>query len=356
MEIAERVYAVLRGEMPDRVPQLIYSNHLPRGSFERRMRSMGLGLDVRCRVYRTYTPNVKTETGTVGDYIYTVYSTPLGKVYSKRRINLKFQFPGGTWVVEHPVKKLEDIQVVKFIVDDTVYEPYYEVYNQIEEDLGGDGVITCGADYTPLMKVIIGFMGFRNFALMYRRNPEAVEELIETLDRKYIEMYKVIARSPARIVRIGDNIDGVMISPSLFERYCLPYYNKYAETLKEAGKIVISHMDGRLRNLKDLIAKTRLDAVEAFTPPPMGDLPVKEARETWKDKVIWMNFPEEVFLRPAEQIRDYTLKLLKEMTPGTGYIVSITEDVPPEHFRKGVETLTETLQRYGVLPLDPKLL
>jgi len=353
MEVAERVCQVLKGEMPDRIPWLIYSNHLPRGAFERRMREMGLGLDVRCSVYKVYTPNIKVETRTIGDYVYTIYRTPVGEVYSKRRTGLTFQFLGqGSWTVEHLLKKPEDFEIVKAIVDDMVYEPDYEAYTQLEEDLEGDGIVTVGADYTPLMKVIIGYMGFTAFAILYRRNLEAVEELMESIDRKYLEMYESIAGSPAKIVRVGDNIDGAMISPTLFERYCLPYYNKYANILKNAGKVVISHMDGRLKTLKDLIGKSDLDAIEAFTPPPMGNLPVKEAKEAWKDKVIWMNFPEEVFLRTAEEIRDYTLNLLREMSPGSGYIMGITEDINPLHFRKGIETVTETLHRYGSLPLD----
>jgi len=253
--------------------------------------------------------------------------------------------------VEHLIKNEEDIRIVKYMVEDTVYEPCYEDYLQLKDSLEGDGVITVGADYTPLMKTITGFMGFKNFAIMYRRNAEAIEELLEVLDRKNEEMYKIIAESPARIIRIGDNIDGVMISPTLFEKHCLPYYNKYAQILNKSGKITISHMDGRLKTLKDLIAKTKLDAIEAFTPPPMGNLPIREAKEAWKDKVIWINYPEEVFLRTTEQIRTYTLGLLEEMAPGTGYIVGITEDIHPEHLKRGLQTLTETLYEHGKLPI-----
>jgi len=353
MNVAERVWKVLKGDMPDRIPWLIYSNHLPRGSFERRMRDMGLGLDVRCGVYKVYTPTVDAETRTVGDYVYTTYRTPLGKVHSKRRTGLSFQFKGqGSWTVEYPVKNLEDLEVMKFIVKDMVYEPEYEAYLQTEDELEGDGIITVGADYTPLMKAIIGFMGFQTFAIMYRRHLEAVENLMDSLDKKYLEMYRIIAKSPAKIVRVGDNIDGAMISPSLFEKYCLPYYNKYADILKNASKVVISHMDGRLKSLKDLIAKTDLDAIEAFTPPPMGDLPVREAKESWRDKVVWINFPEEVFLRTAKEIKEYTLKLLEDMAPGLGYIVSITEDIHPAHFKKGIAAVTKTLHRNGRLLID----
>lgn len=355
MDVRDRVKAVLRGDMPDRVPWLIYSNHLPRGSFERRMREMGLGLDVRCTVYRAFMPNVKVESRTIGDYLYTVYRTPVGELSSRIRVGMKFQLPGGSWTVEHPVKSAKDVEVLKFMIEDTVYEPDYDNYRQIEEELEGDGIITVWADYTPLMKIIVGYMGYRNFSVIYHKNSEVIDELVTTIDRSYFNMYKILAESPAEIVRIGDNIDSVLICRNLFEKYCLPYYNKYAELLKERSKVVISHLDGRLKVLKDLIAKTKLDAIEAFTPPPMGDLPVREAKEAWKDKVVWANFPEEIFLRRSDEIRDFTLKLLEEVAPGDRFILGITEDIHPDSLKKGISIVTEVIHKYGALPIRPPL-
>lgn len=352
MNVSERVNAVLNGKMPDVVPMLIYSNHLPRGEFERNMRNMGLGLDVRCSVYRVYMPNVKVEERRAGNYLYTTYITPRGKLSMVTRVNLRFQLPGGSWIVEHPVKNLDDIDALKFTIKDTVYEANYEEYIQLKRDLGGDGIVTVGSDYTPLMKIILRYMGFKNFTIMFRKRPDVIDDLISVIDEKYAEMYRVIADSPAEIVRIGDNIDGVMISPNLFEKYCLPFYNKYCKILKSKGKKAISHMDGRLRTLKDLISKTELDAIEAFTPPPGGDLPLKEARESWKDKIIWMNFPEAVLLESPERIRDYTISLLREAAPGDRLIISITEDIHPDYLKTGLKALVETVYEYGRLPIE----
>ncbi len=352
MDVRERVHAVLEGEMPDRLPLLIYSNHLPRGSFERRMRNMGLGIDVRCTVYRSHTPNVRTETRTVGDYTDTEIITPVGKLHSKRRINLKFQLTGGSWIVRHPVATIDDLEIMEFVIQDTVFEPQYDDYLHLQAELEGDGVVTAGGPYTPLMRMMIDFMGFRNFAFSYKRDPKAIERTMDILDKKYLELYRIIAESPAEIVRIGDNIDEVIVPARLFERYCLPYYNKYARILKRAGKKTISHMDGRLRSLKELIGATELDAIEAFTPPPTGNLPISEAREAWKPKALWLNFPETVFLLSADEIRRYTLGLLREMGEGAGYIISITEDIEPSHYRKALETLTTTLHDHGKLPLS----
>ena len=40
-------------------------------------------------------------------------------------------------------------------------------------------------------------------------------------------------------------------------------------------------MDGRLARLRQEIGATALDFVEGFTPPPLGDLELEEARAAW---------------------------------------------------------------------------
>lgn len=352
MNVRERVEAVLDGDMPDRIPQLIYSNFLPRGSFERKLRNMGIGLDVHCSVHRTESPNVRQESRTEGDYEIVDIITPVGNLRSRRRINMTFQNPGGSWRVEHPVKAVEDLEVLNFVIEDATYQPDHDNYTRLHSELGGDGVVTVGASRTPLMHLIVYYLGYRTFSMMLHRHREALDETLAIIDRSFTEICRIVAESPAEIVWIPDNIDEVLMPPPLFEGYCLPYYERYTAILQRAGKKVISHMDGRLRSLKGLVGRTKLDAIEAFTPPPMGNLPISEAREAWPGKVLWLNFPQVVFLGTRMRIREFTLHLLREMGDGSGFIVGMTEDIHPDHYRKGMEALTSTLHRNGRLPLD----
>ena len=351
MNVRERVEAVMEGDMPDRIPQLIYSNSLPRGSFERKLRNMEIGLDVRCAVHTSESPNVERRSRTEGEYRITDIITPVGTLREKRRMNLTFQNPGGSWRVEHPVKGVEDLEVLNYIFEDTTYQPDYDNYTRLKSELEGDGVVTVVTTYSPLMNLIVHQLGYRTFSVMLKRHPEALEESIDIVDKSFTEIFRIAGESPAEIVRIGENIDEVLMPAHLFEKYCLPYYEKYSTILHKGGKKVTTHMDGRLKTLKDLIGGTKFDAIEAFTPPPMGNLPISEAKEAWPGKVLWLNFPQVIFLEPREKIRSYTLELLEEMGDGSGYIVGMTEDIHPDHYHKGMETLTSTLYENGRLPL-----
>ena len=76
---------------------------------------------------------------------------------------------------------------------------------------------------------------------------------------------------------------------------------------------------------KDLIAQTGIDVIEAFTPPPIGDLSVAEARKAWGEKtIIWVNFPETVFLYGDEATKQYTTDLLRS-DPSGALVIGMTE-------------------------------
>ena len=357
MNIEDRVLEALSWGTPDLVPWVPKANHVPRDpSILNRLRKLGMGLAVNVKVFSVRTPNVSVEQSMSEEYLVTTFSTPLGKASQMTRINLPTE--GGErdlpWITEHLIKEDKDYEIVKFIVEDQVFESDYDEAVSKIEDLDGSGIVYTNVGYTPLMQLIVNFMGFQKFAFEFYRNREKIEELISTIGEKLEECSRVVAESPVKIVSIGDNIDGVLVSPKLFSEYCIPYYRKYSEILHSRGKLTMSHMDGRLRTLKALMPKTGLDVIEAFTPPPIGDLTVKEARNAWeKNLALWVNIPESIFYNGPEEIEKFIRSLLKEASPGDGIVLGITETVPPSRRDTVLELITKTVNRYGKYPISP---
>ena len=139
-------------------------------------------------------------------------------------------------------------------------------------------------------------------------------------------MYEIAARSPADVIWCGDNIDGVLVNPRLFERYFMPEYEKMAKPIHGQGKLFASHMDGRVNVLKDLIAQTQMDIIEGLHPPPMVYLPIGEALSLWKDKVIWVGFPGSIYILGPEATKKHTLELLREVVPGDRLTIAMSTE------------------------------
>ena len=79
------------------------------------------------------------------------------------------------------------------------------------------------------------------------------------------------------------------------------------------ARLALDRADGLLEfeSLREAISRTEIDVVEAFMPPPMGDVGVAEAKAAWPDKVIWANFPGSVFMLEPDEIGDFTVRLCR---------------------------------------------
>jgi len=272
------------------------------------------------------------------------YHTPLGDVWELQRAGIGWgsgisgrDYKGQTpWRISPEkggrlIKTPEDYDIVKFIVEDTHYRAYYDAINDFQRYLGNDGMVTTSLPYSPFQMMLVDWVGPSRFYVDYVRHREKIEGLYAAMVEKYREMYPLAADAPVDYVGYGDNMDGVLVNPRLFERYYALNYNELGRLLHTAGKVLGCHMDGRLKVLAGAIAKTDLDVIEAFTPPPMGDLPVDQALSLWKDKVLWINYPSSVYRAGGpDAVAKRLLSLLRAVAPGHRVLLAAsTENYVP---------------------------
>jgi len=368
MRIKERMMAALRHEEPDIVPVTVYTMLLPRGKLERESREMGLGLvETSFPVYGIETKNVKMQTtqetasfspddrmiclARQKRTVHRTFTTSTGSVSEKYR----WGYTLVEWPIEWAIKDLKDYETVKSVLDEMEFFPNYEDFRKATEVMGDDGIVIETPTKSPIQHMLLELMGYKRFALDYRMHRQEFEDLYRLLCKKQLEMYRVIADSPAEVVLLGDNITGVVTNPELFENYCLPFYDEVTAILHRNDKIVLNHLDGKLKCLRDLIARTKLDGIEAFTPPPIGDLPLEEARRAWKGKTIWANFPATVYLETGlEGVEKETISILKNATPGDSFLLGITEDIGDTlslDYMRILKTITTTVMKHGTYPI-----
>jgi hypothetical protein len=180
--------------------------------------------------------------------------------------------------------------------------------------------------------------------------PDMVEDVYRAISKSRERMYEIAARSPAPVTLCGDNIDGYLVSPKLFEKYFMPEYEKQARVLHEHGKLMAVHMDGRVGSLKELIARTPVDIVEALHPPPMGDLPIGEALDLWPDKAVWVGFPVATYDLGPEETKRYALEFLRGL--GTAERMAVAMSTENLVSNENLLTLTSVLEG-AELPLTP---
>ena len=61
-----------------------------------------------------------------------------------------------------------------------------------------------------------------------------------------------------------------VISPAMFEEFCLPYDQKQNEAFHRIGLKVVCHLCGGLMHMLELVVATGADGLETMTPPSIG--------------------------------------------------------------------------------------
>ena len=361
----ERILRVSNRERVDKLPFFHNWRHCQIGWVERECRNRGMGLSWARPSYIVEIHDVDvTEQQVIekGKKVYRrTYSTPVGSIYLDEMRDLGTGEWHGMrswkdvtpWQTQRLIKQPEDYQVLKYIVEHTEYKPYYFPIEQAKEWLGDDGCVIDIQPHQPMQMLMIDWIGSEQgrFFIHYAKYPDLIEDLYQAIAKSREPMYEIGAKSPADIIWCGDNIDGVLVNPRLFEKYFMPEYEKMAKICHEHGKLLAIHMDGRVGVLKDLIARTPIDIIEGLHPPPMGDLPIGEALSVWKDKVIWMGYPGSVYTLGPEATKKHALSLLREVVPGDRLCIEMsTENLVSN---ENLLMLTSILEN-AELPLTPQ--
>lgn len=336
--------SILNRKKVDKIPLAAYSFLLPRGEVERKLREKGCFIFHFERVYALEMKNVEIwqkeglEKGR--KCILRRFCTPVGNLEEKILVDPGYK---SQWIKEFLIKKSQDYEIMKFIVENTIYYPNYEFFQQAAEDLGDDGILFATIDRAPFQRILYELAGPERLLVDVLESPDLVEGLLEILDKKMEEVYQIVADSPASMVHTWDNVTEDMTPPALFQRYCLPFYQKVGKLLHDRGKIYLVHMDGKLRHLEDLIASAPIDVVESFTLPDAGgNLEVEEAQKKWPEKTIIANIPAYLCFKEEEFIKRYFEELISKVERNR-FMVCLSEDLPHDSWKKALIPISDVL-------------
>jgi len=331
MDFLSRITAVLHHGKPDRIPFAPYDNLVPRGEFSRILQNRGMGLLCPRSTVSADMPHVSVETRMLGGYTITTYHTPEGDVSTRTQTHAGRIADRQAVEIEGLNKSAEDYEPVIFVIDDTQFSMDASLHHNSVRDLGRDGVFRDTAldfdasPYGATKRYFGEIYGVDNWVYHQQDLPHHFAKLLEAPVRRDERRLEVVAESPAEFIAFGW-IEGLW-GPEQFRKHELPFYRKWVPYLQGRGKILALHCDVTfgLKDYRKAIAETGVDVVEAFTPPPVSDFPLREAREAWPDTIIWVNFPETIFWSGPDATKQYTVELLRSAATGDKLVLGFTE-------------------------------
>lgn len=210
--------------------------------------------------------------------------TPVGEITCIMKGNYS---NGGRYPAKWWVESKQDLAVMKYVLGHQTWYWDQEHFERMKVKWGNMGAPTIYMPRVNIQYLYIDIMGVENAVFAMADFPEEVEEFFAVLQKNQDQLIEVINASPIRVINFGDNIHGGTLPPYYFELYILPEYQRRCQKLHEGGKFISAHWDGDCKTLLKYAKETGLDAIEAITPKPQGDVTLKEVKEALGDD-IWL--------------------------------------------------------------------
>ncbi len=365
MTLRERLRAVLEGRQPDAVPwftDLTYwhHGHGQRGTLPEKYRGadglLQLHRDLRVGVY-LFTPSM-----------YTQHRDPdlfqeWDEKVDESRVRTFVKTPAGTLEglvkaaptshssarIEHPVKKPEDLRVVREWYEGTTFTENYAEVEACDREWGEDGFPIPLIPRTPLATLAAHWAGVTNLSYIIADAPELFEETMEAMRRAEDEMYRIYADSPFLALEIGENLSAEAMT-GLWRRYSRDYYEARTALLHERGKLVGCHIDGTLGMLLSELVEAGIDFPESVVPAPVGDLTLTEIADSVReDTIIWGCVPSAMFAPPFDRqtVIDFVDEAIDTLAPRCRLVLAGADQVPPDGDIELVRIIGEHIEERG---------
>lgn len=162
-----------------------------------------------------------------------------------------------------------------------------------------------------------------------------LHEAMQSIVEKTIRVTELWHGTPADMVETGGGAgSSTVISPKMFEEFCLPYDQQQHAALRDAGVKIVYHLCGGVMQMLDLVTQNGADGLETMTPRSMGgDCDLAEASRRVGDKLFFIGgFDQNAgFEHGTPQVaRQQVFDCFNATKDHAGYIIA-----PSDHFFHG---------------------
>ena len=367
----ERMLAVYRGEIPDRVPFFLDLSHWfahkhrlpfdlsastvePDWPLIEYHKRVGAGFCIPNLIsYCTtvFPPDVVTtttkEATAQGPEIVWRVETPIGAIERARR----WDEQSYSWCISKwGISTEADLRVLAYALTRAQWVPALDRYRKWQDALGELGVIYMPLGYSGMGYLLSYWMGIEKTIHATVDMPEVMEEVLGAINDHLLTGIDVLCAGPAEVILMGDNFSADIQSPRFFRRWSAPFYQEAFRRIRAAGKYSAVHVDGRLRGLLHEFSQLGANCIDAVTPTPSGDLTPAQCRaEAGPDLILSGGVPPAVWLDTCtdDEFRRSVLDWLEIRKASPRLIASAGDQVPPGAPEYRIEMMRDLVERFG---------
>jgi len=189
-------------------------------------------------------------------------------------------------ITEHMIKSIDDLAAIRYVAEHTHYSADWELFTEVNALVGEIGLPLVQVPYTGMGFLMSRYAGVEQTVFFAMDEPEALEETVASINVAHRQVFQQLVEGPSEVLLVSDNLSADVQSPPWFRKYSAAHYKWMADTARAHGKPLASHIDGRLCGLLALSAELGVDAADAVTPAPWGDLTPQECRDEAGDRLV----------------------------------------------------------------------
>jgi len=262
--------------------------------------------------------------------VITSWQTPKGEL---RRIQQYSADTGMYYTVEHEVKERDDLARLACVFEDTEYylTPEDRELHRVRRQLiGDDGIMLCAISGTPLGQMIRVHAGVETTAYLWADARKELHDLFKVMEEAHRRMLAMALTCENDAIVTVDDTSTTTISPDMFAEFCLGYTDRMADATHAADRFYYHHSCGLIRDLLPLYRQTKMDAVHAFTIPPIGNVTVAEGRKLLGPDITIIAGFSSIKLaiiseKRAAAARDIET-LFRDASPGNRFILNLAPE------------------------------
>jgi len=346
MNSRERVLAVFKHELPDRVPCWCGASVEFWAKAKKQLRLEDEELRLRFsddfrRVFAEYTgpdfplkfPNAKSRT-----------------IFGIERDGIGCGQP-----LNHPLADATIKQVHDYSWPDPAWMDVSKIKESAQAYNGRFAIL--GGDWSPFWHDAIDLMGMENLYLKMYSEPQVVDAILQHMVDYYFEVSKNIFDAASDVIDIffmgndyGSQI-GPLMGPDMFDRFMAPHQKRLCDLGHSYGLKTQLHCCGGFYELVPSLIDVGVDGVHAIQPSCRG-MDLNRLKSEFGDKMVFngaIDSHHTLMEKDPAGVKEDTRKVLEIMMPGGGYIAgashdTILEETPVEN----VIAMFDTVNEYGI--------
>ncbi len=389
MKPRERILKTIKGEMPDRVPVCLFIHD--EGNFlkqafpdldlgdpiecKKRLVSLeqNFGVDLFIRLLHGIYPNwvvyggvnieeqtqnweVETEKIESSNSVLlkTEIHTPLGTLDQEFTISESSEAHGTYWYActKKPIKTEKDLDIIM------KHEPPMPedfpahaktVITKTKEFTGDDGIVSVwvpGAAFNHASLLI----ELNDIYSLFLTDFPFYEKLLRYCIERTYPFLKALAAAGTDLFCMGGNVPGAFLGVKNYETYVLPFEKKYIDNVRDLNVLTLYHNCGDIMALTNSYKKLEADVVEPFSPPPLGDGNLREAKRISGGAYTIVGNVDQVNvlkMGTIDDVRRVTKETIEIGKPGGRFILQTADYLEYGTPMDNVRAFVETGLKYG---------